>query len=75
MTTAAICATRELSWSPSYCSGEQYDAESGLYSYKYRSYNPQLGRGNALHKITASNIRSTVVPINHNLLGSNSLAS
>jgi len=24
--------------------GEQYDAESGLYSYKYRSYNPQLGR-------------------------------
>jgi RHS repeat-associated protein len=24
--------------------GEKYDAESGLYSYKYRSYNPQLGR-------------------------------
>ena len=24
--------------------GEQYDTESGLYSYKYRSYNPQLGR-------------------------------
>jgi len=24
--------------------GEQYDTESGLYSYKYRSYNPQIGR-------------------------------
>lgn len=24
--------------------GEQYDPETGLYSYKYRSYNPALGR-------------------------------
>ena len=24
--------------------GEQYDTETGLYSYKYRSYNPLLGR-------------------------------
>jgi RHS repeat-associated protein len=24
--------------------GEQYDVETGLYSYKYRSYNPLLGR-------------------------------
>lgn len=24
--------------------GEQYDIDTGLYSYRYRSYNPQLGR-------------------------------
>jgi len=44
MTTAAICATREVSWSPSFCSGEQYDPDLGLYYLRARYYNPNSGR-------------------------------
>jgi RHS repeat-associated protein len=44
MTTAAICATREVSWSPSFYRGEQYDADLGLYYLRARYYNPATGR-------------------------------
>jgi len=44
MTTAAICAPRELSWTPSFCSGEQFDADLGLYYLCARYYNPATGR-------------------------------
>ncbi len=44
MTTAAICAPREVSWSPSFDSGEQYDADLGLYYLRHRYYNPATGR-------------------------------
>jgi RHS repeat-associated protein len=44
MTTAAICASRELSWSPSFYRGEQYDSDLGLYYLRARYYNPQTGR-------------------------------
>ena len=44
MTTAAICATREVSWWPSYYRGEQYDSDLGLYYLRARYYNPATGR-------------------------------
>jgi RHS repeat-associated protein len=44
MTTAAICATREVSWSPSFYRGEQYDPDLGLYYLRARYYNPNTGR-------------------------------
>jgi len=44
MTTAAICATREVSWSPSFFRGEQYDSDLGLYYLRARYYNPLTGR-------------------------------
>jgi hypothetical protein len=37
MTTAAICATREVSWRPSFYRGEQYDSDLGLYYLRIRS--------------------------------------
>ena len=36
MTTAAICATREVSWRPSFYRGEQYDPDLGLYYLRAR---------------------------------------
>ena len=44
MTTAAICATREVSWSPSFYRGEQYDSDLSLYYLRARYYNPATGR-------------------------------
>ena len=44
MTTAAICASRELAWSPSFYRGEQYDSDLGLYYLRARYYNPATGR-------------------------------
>jgi len=44
MTTAAICATRELSWGPSFCRGEQFDPDLGLYYLRARYYNAATGR-------------------------------
>jgi RHS repeat-associated protein len=44
MTTAAICATREVSWWPSFYRGEQYDSDLGLYYLRARYYNPNTGR-------------------------------
>ena len=44
MTTAAICATREVSSWPSYYRGEQYDSDLGLYYLRARYYNPATGR-------------------------------
>jgi RHS repeat-associated protein len=44
MTTAAICATREVSWIPSLYRGEQFDADLGLYYLRARYYNPATGR-------------------------------
>jgi len=44
MTTVAICATREVSWWPSYYRGEQYDPDLGLYYLRARYYNPATGR-------------------------------
>jgi RHS repeat-associated protein len=44
MTTAAICATREVSWSPSFYRGEQYDSDLALYYLRARYYNPNTGR-------------------------------
>jgi RHS repeat-associated protein len=44
MTTAAICATREVSWRPSFYRGEQYDSDLGLYYLRARYYNPLTGR-------------------------------
>jgi RHS repeat-associated protein len=44
MTTATICATREVSWSLSFYRGEQYDSDLGLYYLRARYYNPATGR-------------------------------
>ena len=44
MTTAAICATREVSSWPSSYRGEQYDPDLGLYYLRARYYNPATGR-------------------------------
>ena len=44
MTTAAICATREISWSPSFYRGEQYDSDLALYYLRARYYNTMTGR-------------------------------
>ena len=44
MTTAAICASREFAWSPSFYRGEQYDSDLGLYYLRARYYNPVTGR-------------------------------
>ncbi len=44
MTTAAICASRELSWRPSFYRGEQFDSDLGLYYLRARYYNPSTGR-------------------------------
>jgi RHS repeat-associated protein len=44
MTTAAICATREVSWRPSFYRGEQYNSDLGLYYLRARYYNPATGR-------------------------------
>ena len=44
MTTAAICATREVSRRPSFYRGEQYDQDLGLYYLRARYYNPATGR-------------------------------
>ncbi|MGA9673272.1 MAG: RHS repeat-associated core domain-containing protein [Terracidiphilus sp.] len=44
MTTAAICATRAVSWSPSFYRGEQFDSDLGLYYLRARYYNPATGR-------------------------------
>jgi RHS repeat-associated protein len=44
MTTAAICATREVSWWPSFYRAEQYDSDLGLYYLRARYYNPNTGR-------------------------------
>jgi RHS repeat-associated protein len=44
MTTAAICATRELSRSASHYRAEQYDSDLGLYYLRARYYNPATGR-------------------------------
>ena len=44
MTTAVICATREVSWWPSFYRGEQYDPDLGLYYLRARYYNPATGR-------------------------------
>jgi RHS repeat-associated protein len=43
MTTAAICATRELSWRSSFYRGEQFDLDLGLYYLRARYYNPATG--------------------------------
>jgi RHS repeat-associated protein len=44
MTTAAICATLELSWRLSFYRGEQYDSDLSLYYLRARYYNPATGR-------------------------------
>jgi RHS repeat-associated protein len=44
MTTAAIFATREVSWRPSFYRGEQFDSDLGLYYLRARYYNPVTGR-------------------------------
>jgi RHS repeat-associated protein len=44
MTTAAICASREFAWSPSFYRGEQYDSDLALYYLRARYYNPATGR-------------------------------
>jgi RHS repeat-associated protein len=44
MTTAAICATREVLWNPSFYRGEQYDPDLALYYLRARYYNPNTGR-------------------------------
>jgi len=44
MTTAAICASREFTWSPSFYRGEQYDSDLALYYLRARYYNPATGR-------------------------------
>ena len=44
MTTAAICAIREVSWRPSFYRGEQYDSDLALYYLRARYYNPNTGR-------------------------------
>jgi len=44
MTTAATCAFGEVSRSPSYYRGEQFDSDLGLYYLRARYYNPASGR-------------------------------
>ena len=44
MTATATCTFEETSPSPSYCSGEQYDPDLGLYYLRARYYNPATGR-------------------------------
>jgi RHS repeat-associated protein len=44
MTTTATCAIGEVSPSPLFCSGEQYDPDLGLYYLRARYYNPATGR-------------------------------
>jgi RHS repeat-associated protein len=44
MTTAAICAPREVSWQLSFYRGEQYDSDLGLYYLRARYYDPVTGR-------------------------------
>ena len=44
MTTAAICANREVSQAPSFYRGEQYDPDLSLYYLRARYYNPLTGR-------------------------------
>jgi RHS repeat-associated protein len=44
MTTAAICASREFTWSPSFYRGEQFDSDLGLYYLRARYYNAGTGR-------------------------------
>ncbi|MGA9672319.1 MAG: RHS repeat-associated core domain-containing protein, partial [Terracidiphilus sp.] len=44
MTTAATCAFGEVSPSPSYYRGEQFDSDLGLYYLRARYYNPATGR-------------------------------
>jgi RHS repeat-associated protein len=44
MTTAATCAFGQVSRSPSYYRGEQYDPDLGLYYLRARYYNPLSGR-------------------------------
>jgi RHS repeat-associated protein len=44
MTTAAICASREFAWSPSFYRGEQFDSDLALYYLRARYYNPATGR-------------------------------
>ena len=44
MTTAAICETREISWSPSFYRGEQYDSDLALYYLRARYYNTMTDR-------------------------------
>ena len=44
MTTVATCAFGEVSRSPSYYRGEQYDPDLGLYYLRARYYNPLTGR-------------------------------
>ncbi|HTB97511.1 MAG TPA: RHS repeat-associated core domain-containing protein [Terracidiphilus sp.] len=44
MTAVAICATREVSWAPSYPRREQYDSDLGFYYLRARYYNPLSGR-------------------------------
>jgi RHS repeat-associated protein len=44
MTTAAICASREFAWSPSFYRGEQYDSGLGIDYYRARYYDPTTSR-------------------------------
>ena len=44
MTNTATYAFGELSRSPSYYRGEQYDSDLGLYYLRARYYNPATGR-------------------------------
>jgi RHS repeat-associated protein len=44
MTLSEICATREVSRSPSFYRGEQWDSDLGLYYLRARYYNPATGR-------------------------------
>jgi len=43
-TPTATCASGEVSRSPSYYRGEQYDPDLGLYYLRARYYNPNTGR-------------------------------
>lgn len=44
MTTVATCAFGEVSRSPSYYRGEQFDSDLSLYYLRARYYNPLTGR-------------------------------
>jgi RHS repeat-associated protein len=44
MTTTKTCAPGEASPGASFCSGEQYDTNLGLYYLRHRYYNPVTGR-------------------------------
>ena len=44
MTSAAMCATREVWRWPSFYRAEQYDSDLGLYYLRARYYNPLRGR-------------------------------